>query len=163
MRLRWLHQSHFQMCLRWLHHSHGRTTLQCRYQSDRWGISTGLVVCASLRATHGTVGGATVTLARVGADMATMSERVDKLRVVLCVRGAQYLLSYMHNSGPSYTLIPSGLCEQLGLAIDHSKKAGSYRIAYGTTSKFACRLLQQVMQLHDNTALQVDNIVVPNN
>ena len=54
---------------------------------------------------------------RMGADVANMTERIDKLRIVPWVLGAQnlkvgfdnYLLWAMHDSGSFYMLVSFGL------------------------------------------------------
>ena len=77
-----------------------------------------------------------------------MSKRVEKLRTVPRVPGSQYLkegidnylLWAMYDSGSSYTLLSTGLCKELGLAIDTTQPPGSYRVADGSLQKFARRL-----------------------
>ena len=77
-----------------------------------------------------------------------MSKRVEKLRAVPLVPGSQYLkvsidnylLWAMYDSGSSYTLLSTGLCKELGLAIDTTRPPGSYRVADGSLRKFVGRL-----------------------
>ena len=77
-----------------------------------------------------------------------MSKWVEKLRTVPRVPGSQYLkvgidnylLWAMYDSGSSYTLLSTGLCKELGLAIDTTRPPGSYRVADGSLRKFAGRL-----------------------
>ena len=83
----------------------------------------------------------------VGMTVACMDERVEKLRVVPRVAGSDYwrvgldnyLLWALHDSGSSFTLVSTGLCKALGLAVDR-RPAGTYRVADGSTRKFAGRL-----------------------
>ena len=56
-----------------------------------------------------------------------------------------YRLWAMHDSGSSYTLVSTGLCKELGLAVNTAKSPGSYRVADGTARKFAGRLERQVL------------------
>ena len=103
-----------------------------------------------------------------GANVESMSKRVEKLRTVLCVPGSQYLkvgidnylLWAMYDSGSSYTLLSTGLCKELGLAVNTTWPPGSYRVADGLLQKFAGRLEPQVLQLHDDLALTVEDIAV---
>ena len=103
-----------------------------------------------------------------GASVESMSKRVEKLRTVLCVPGSQYLkvgidnylLWAMYDSGSSYTLLSTGLCKELGLAVNTTWPPGSYRVADGLLQKFAGRLEPQVLQLHDDLALTVEEIAV---
>ena len=71
-----------------------------------------------------------------------------------------YCLWEMHNSSSSYTLMSTGPCKELGLAVNTAKLLGSYHVADSTARKFARRLERQVLQLHDKLALTVDNIAV---
>ena len=66
----------------------------------------------------------------------------------------------MHDSGSSNTLMSTGLCKELGLAVNTTKLLGSYRVADGTERKFAGRLERQVLKLHGKLALTIDNIAV---
>lgn len=66
----------------------------------------------------------------------------------------------MHDSGSSYTLVSTGLCKELGLAVNNTKLPGSYHVADGTARKFAGRLEHQVLKLHNKLALTADNITV---
>ena len=98
----------------------------------------------------------------------SMSKRVEKLRTVPRVLGSQYLkigidnylLWAMYDSGSSYTLLSTGLCKELGLAVDTTWPPGSYRVADGSLQRFAGRLEPQVLQLHDDLALTVEEIAV---
>ena len=56
-----------------------------------------------------------------------------------------YRLWAMHDSGSSYTLMSTGLCKELGLAVNTAKSPGSYHVAYGTAHKFAGCLECQVL------------------
>ena len=76
-----------------------------------------------------------------------MDERVEKLHVVPSVTGSyywrvgldNYLLWALHDSGSSFMLMYTGLCKALGLAVDR-RPAGTYRVADGSTRKFAGQL-----------------------
>ena len=80
------------------------------------------------------VDGAQVFLSTVGESVEPMNRRVDKIRVVPRVPGAQYwkvgidnyLVWAMHYSGSSYTLVSTGLCKELELAIDKTRSLGNY-------------------------------------
>ena len=73
--------------------------------------------------------------------------------MVPCIPGAEYLavgldnhrLWAMHDSGSLYMLVSTGLCKELGLAVNTAKLLGSYCIAHGTAPKFAGRLEHQVL------------------
>ena len=90
-------------------------------------------VCASLQTGRGGAGGARVVSATVGESIEPMDRRVDKMHAVPRVPGAQYwkvgidnyLVWAMHDSGSSYTLVSTGLCKELGLAIDKVKPPGN--------------------------------------
>ena len=72
-----------------------------------------------------------------------MDERVEKLRVVPRVAGYNYwrvglddyLLWALHDSVTFFTLVSTGLCKALGLAVDR-RLAGTYSVADGSTRKF---------------------------
>ena len=66
----------------------------------------------------------------------------------------------MYDSGSSYTLLSTGLCKELGLAVDTTRSPGSYLVADRLLRKFAGCLEPQVLQLHDDLALTVKNIAV---
>ena len=66
----------------------------------------------------------------------------------------------MYDSGSSYTLLSTGLCKELGPAVDKTRSPGSYRVADGSLRKFAGHLEPQVLLLHDDLALSVENIAV---
>ena len=66
----------------------------------------------------------------------------------------------MYDSVLLYTLLSTGLCKELGLAVDKTRPPGSYRVADGSLRKFVERLEPQVLQLHDDLALAVVNIAV---
>ena len=66
----------------------------------------------------------------------------------------------MYNSGSSYSLLSTGLCKELGLAVNKMRSPGSYLVADGSLQKFAGRLEPQVLQLHDDLALTIVNIAV---
>ena len=66
----------------------------------------------------------------------------------------------MYDSGSSYTLLSTGLCKELGLAINETQLQSSYRVADGLLQKFAFHLEPQVLQLHDDLALTVENVAV---
>ena len=110
-------------------------------------------MCASLHTGRGVADGARVISAIAGTGVEEMDKRVDKMRVVPRVPGTYYLaagldkyrLWAMHNSGSSYTLVSTGLCKELGLAVNTAKSLGSYRVADGTARKFAGRLERQVL------------------
>ena len=71
-----------------------------------------------------------------------------------------YLLWARYDSGSSHTLLSTGLCKELGLAVDKTRSPGSYRVADGLLRKFAAHLEPQILQLHGDLALTVENIAV---
>ena len=110
-------------------------------------------MCASLHTGCGVADGERVISAIAGTGVEEMDKRVDKMCMVPRVPGAQYLavgldnyrLWAMHDSGSSYTLVSTGLCKELGLAVNTVKLPGSYRVADGTAHKFAGRLERQML------------------
>ena len=111
-------------------------------------LSIARAICAAVQSGRGAARGATVTSVTTSAPVEPMLKRVEKLRAVPRVPGLQYLkvgidnylLWAMYDSGSSYTLLSTGLCKVLGLAIDTTRPPGSYRVADGSLRKFAGRL-----------------------
>ena len=56
-----------------------------------------------------------------------------------------YRLWAMHDSGSSDMLMSTGLCKELGLAVNTTKLPGSYCVADGIAHKFARHLEHQVL------------------
>ena len=94
-------------------------------------------VCALLQTGRGGADGARVILLAVGEGVEPRDRRVDKMRVVPHIPGAQYwkvgidnyLVWAIHDSGSSYILVSTGLYKELGLAIDKTWSPGNYRVA----------------------------------
>ena len=93
-----------------------------------------------MQAGRGVARGGKVTSVTTGASVESISEWVEKLQTVPRVPGLQYLkvgidnylLWAMYDSGSSHTLPSTGLCKELGLAIDTTQPSGSYRLADGS-------------------------------
>ena len=103
-----------------------------------------------------------------GASVESMLKWVEKLQTVPHVLVSQYLkvgidnylLWAMYDSGSSYMLLSTGLFKELGLAVNMTWLPGSYRVADGSLQKFAGHLEPQVLQLHNDLVLTIEDITV---